>query len=393
MTLTLVDTGSHVAGLAAQAARAEVVAAYPITPQTAIVELIAELVSSAKMKSQYICVESEHSAMAASIGASAVGARTFTATSSHGLAYMHEMLHWASGARLPIVMAVVNRTIGPPWNILPDLSDSISQRDTGWLQFYCASHQEIFDTIIQAYKICENSNVLLPAMVCFEGFILSHTSMPFAIPDQEKLDSFLPRYKPGWKLDVENPMAHGTLSSSDYFTELRYLIQEAMENARQLIPAVDKEYAEKFGLPYHGGLLEEVSCDDAEILVVSMGTIGSEARVAIEKLRDNGYRAGSVRIRSFRPFPIEQIKKTCERADAIAIIDRAISFGMEGQLSTEIQRALYDVKDRPLVLNFIAGIGGRDVTAKDIEEMATHTLKCAKEGKIDQKLTWYGLRT
>jgi len=393
MTLTIVDSGSHVAGLAAQAARAEVVAAYPITPQTAIVELIAELVSSGKMRSEYICVESEHSAMAASVGASACGARTFTATSSHGLAYMHEMLHWASGARLPIVMAVVNRTIGPPWNILPDLSDSISQRDTGWLQFYCASHQEILDTIIQAYKICESSKVLLPAMVCFEGFILSHTSMPFTIPDQEKLDSFLPRFKPGWKLDVDNPMAHGTLSSSDYFMELRYLIQEAMDNARELIPAVDKEYAETFKLPYHGGLLEETFCDNAEILVISMGTIGSEARVAIEKLRNKGYRAGSVRIRSFRPFPIEEIKKVCERADAIAVIDRAISFGMEGQLSTEIQRALYDVKDRPLVLNFIAGIGGRDVTAKDIEEMATHTAKCARDGKIDQKLTWHGLRT
>lgn len=392
MTRSLVETGNHVAGLAAEAARAEVVAAYPITPQTAIVELIAEFVSSGRMKSQYICVESEHSAMAASVGASASGARTFTATSSHGLAYMHEMLHWASGARLPIVMAVVNRTLGPPWNILPDLSDSISQRDTGWLQFYCATHQEIFDTIIQAYKICENSKVLLPAMVCFEGFILSHTSMPFMIPDQEKVDSFLPRFKPGWKLDVDKPMSHGTLASSDYFMELRYMIQEAMDNARELIPIVDKEYSERFGLPYHGGLLEEVACSDAETLVISMGTIGSEAKLAIEKLREKGHKVGLVRVRAFRPFPIEEIRKICGRTDAIAVIDRAISYGAEGQLFTEVQSALYDVEERPPVLNFIAGIGGRDVTEKDIEMMALHAAKYAKEGRFDQRLDWYGLK-
>jgi len=389
---TIVESGNHVAGFAAQAAKAEVVAAYPITPQTAIVEIIAELVDSGRMKSQYVCVESEHSAMAASIGASASGARTFTATSSHGLAYMHEMLHWASAARLPIVMAVVNRTIGPPWNILPDLSDSLSQRDTGWLQFYCASHQEIFDTIIQAYKICENSKVLLPAMICFEGFILSHTSMPFTIPDQEDLDSFLPHYEPGWKLDVNNPMSHGTLASSDYYMELRYLIQEAMDNARELIPIVGREYAERFGLPYHGGLLEEFACHDAETVVVSMGTIGSEAKVAVEKLRDEGYKVGLTRIRTFRPFPIEEVKRTCGRADAVAVIDRAISFGVEGQLFTEVQSALYDLEERPLALNFIAGIGGRDVTEKDVKMMAMHAVKCAEEGRVDQRLTWYGLK-
>jgi pyruvate/2-oxoacid:ferredoxin oxidoreductase alpha subunit len=389
---SLVETGSHVASLAAKAAKAQVVAAYPITPQTAIVELIAEFANSGQMKSQYICVESEHSAMAASIGASASGARTFTATSSHGLAYMHEMLHWASNARSPIVMAVVNRTMGPPWNILADLSDSISQRDTGWIQFYCSTHQEIFDTIIQAYKICENSKVFLPAMVCFEGFILSHTSMPFTIPDQEDIDSFLPSFKPGWKLDVDKPMSHGTIASSDYFMELRYLVQEAMDNARELIPIVDREYSERFGLPYHGGLLEEVACDDSETLIISMGTIGSEAKVAVQKLRDKGHKVGLIRIRSFRPFPIEEVRKACRGVDAVAVIDRAISYGGEGQLFTEMQSALYDVEDRPLALNFIAGIGGRDVTEKDIEAMALHAAKCAREGRVDHRIDWYGLK-
>jgi len=392
LTRTLLDTGNHVAGFGAQAARAEVVAAYPITPQTGIVEIIAELANSGRMRAEYVCVESEHSAMAASIGASASGVRTFTATSSHGLAYMHEMLHWASAARLPIVMAVVNRAIGPPWNILPDLNDSLSQRDTGWLQFYCASHQEIFDTIIQAYKICENSKVLLPAMVCFEGFILSHTNMPFTIPDQEDLDSFLPRYKPGWKLDVNNPMSHSTLSSSDYYMELRYLIQEAMGNAKESIPAVDKEYADKFGLPYHGGLLEEVACDDAETVIVTMGTIGSEAKLAVRKLRDKGHRVGLARIRTFRPFPIEEVREICGRAAAMAVIDRAISFGMEGQLFTEVQSALCDLKKKPLAMDFVAGIGGRDVTEADVEAMVMHAKKCAEAGQVDQRVTWYGLR-
>lgn len=392
MIRTLVESGNHVAGVAAQAVKAQVVAAYPITPQTAIVEIIAELVDSGRMKSEYVCVESEHSAMAASIGASASGARTFTATSSHGLAYMHEMLHWASAARLPIVMAVVNRAMGPPWNILPDLNDSLSQRDTGWLQFYCGSHQEIFDTIIQAYKICENSRVLLPAMICLEGFVLSHTSMPFSIPDQEELDSFLPHYKPGWKLDVDNPTSHGTLASSDYYMELRYLIQEAMDNARELIPIVGREYAERFRLPYHGGLLEEVACDDAEALVATMGSTGSEAKVAVQKMRDEGYKVGLARIRAFRPFPIEEVRRVCGKADAVAVIDRAISSGIGGQLFTEVQSVLCDLEERPLTMNFIAGIGGRDITEKDIETMMMHALKCAKRGRVDQRLTWYGLK-
>ncbi len=392
MARSLVETGSHVASLAAKAARAQVVAAYPITPQTAIVEMIAELVNSGQMKTQYICVESEHSAMAASIGASASGARTFTATSSHGLAYMHEMLHWASYARSPIVMAVVNRTLGPPWNIETDLSDSVSQRDTGWLQFYCSTHQEIFDTIMQAYKICENSKVLLPAMVCFEGFILSHTSMPFTIPDQEEIDSFLQSYEPRWKLDIDKPMSHGTIASSDYFMELRYLVQEAMNNARELIPIVDKDYSETFGLPYHGGLLEEVACTDAETLIISMGTIGSEAKVAVQRLREKGHKVGLIRIRSFRPFPIEEVERICGRVDAIAVVDRAISYGSEGQLFTEVQSALYGAKERPLVLDFIAGIGGRDVTEKDIEDMALHAAKCSQEGRVDHRIDWYGLK-
>jgi len=392
MLNTIVETGNHVAGLAALVARAQVVAAYPITPQTQIVEKIAELVDSGKMNAEYICVESEHSAMSACIGASTVGARTYTATSAHGLAYMHEMLHWASAARLPIVMAVVNRAMGPPWTIWTDHGDSLPQRDTGWIQIYCASNQEIFDSIIQAYRVCEDQRVLMPAMICLEGFILSHTSMPIKIPDQKEIDDFLPPFKPGWILDVENPISHGNIVSPEYYMELRYYMHEALENAKQLIPKVAREYSEKFGLPEYGGLIEEYMCDDAEVILLSMGTVGSEAKLAVKKLRDEGYRVGSARIRVFRPFPREAVREMVARAKALAIIDRDISFGMEGILFTEIRSTLCDLPKRPLTKNFIAGLGGRDVTQGDIEEIAKKTFRILETGVGVEGIEWVNIR-
>jgi len=392
MLKTIVETGNHVAGLAALVARAQVVAAYPITPQTQIVEKIAELVDLGKMNAEYICVESEHSAMSACIGASTVGARTFTATSSHGLAYMHEMLHWASAARLPIVMAVVNRAMGPPWNIWTDHGDSLPQRDTGWIQIYCASNQEIFDSIIQAYRVCEDQRVLMPAMICLEGFILSHTNMPIRIPDQKEIDDFLPPLEPGWVLSVEKPVTHGNMLSPEYYMELRYFMHEALQNAKQLIPQVAREYSEKFGLPEYSGLIEQYMCNDAEVIIVSMGTIGSEANLAVEKLRDEGYRVGSARIRVFRPFPHEAVKEIATRAKALAVIDRDISFGMEGILFTEIRSALFDLPKRPLAKNFIAGLGGRDVTQNDIEEIAKKIFRILKTGTGVEGIEWVNMR-
>ena len=392
MLKTIVETGNHVAGLAALAARAQVVAAYPITPQTQIVEKIAELVDSGKMNAEYICVESEHSAMSACIGASTVGARTFTATSAHGLAYMHEMLHWASAARLPIVMAVVNRAMGPPWNIWTDHGDSLPQRDTGWVQIYCASNQEIFDSIIQAYRVCEDQRVLMPAMICLEGFILSHTSMPTKIPDQKEIDDFLPPFEPGWKLDVENPVSHGNMLSPEYYMELRYFMHGALQAAKELIPKVAREYSKKLGLQDYGGLIEEYMCDDAEVILFSMGTIGSEAKLAVNRLRDSGYRVGSARIRVFRPFPQEAVREIGARAKALAIIDRDISFGIEGILFTEIKSTLFDLPKRPLMKNFIAGLGGRDVTQGDIEDVARKTFQILETGAGLEGIEWVNLR-
>jgi 2-oxoisovalerate ferredoxin oxidoreductase alpha subunit len=387
----IVDTANHIAGYAAKAARVKVVAAYPITPQTTVVEKIADFVESGQMDAEYIRVESEHSAMVACIGAAAAGVRTFTATSSHGLALMHEALHWASGSRLPIVMAVVNRAMGAPWSIWPDFSDSLSQRDTGWMQFYCADNQEVFDTIIQAYKLCENEQVFLPAMICLEGFILSHTTAPANIPNQEEVDAFLPAYKSGWMLDVDRPYSHANLVSPEYYMEFRYMIQEAMENAKQLIPKVDKEYGKQFGREY-GGMIEKYKCDGADLVMLTMGTMGSEARLTVDKLRNEGYKVGSARVRVYRPYPVEEILKLAKNVQMISTIDRHISFGMEGFLGSETKAALFNQKDRPMIASFIAGLGGRDVTADSIEKMAQKSLKSMREGKLEKTTEWFDLK-
>jgi 2-oxoisovalerate ferredoxin oxidoreductase alpha subunit len=391
MEQTIIDTANHIAGYAARAARVKVVAAYPITPQTTIIEKIAEFVGNGKMDAEYIRVESEHSAMVACIGAAATGIRTFTATSSHGLALMHEALHWTSGSRLPIVMAVVNRAMGAPWSIWPDLADSLSQRDTGWIQFYCADSQEVFDTIIQAYKLCENEKVFLPAMVCLEGFILSHTYSPVRIPDQGKIDTYLPSYRSGWSLDVDHPCSHGNLVSPEWYMEFRYMIQEAMDNAKGLIPQIDEEYGRTFGSRY-GGLVEKYKCEDADLILLTMGTIGSEAKLAVDKLRGEGQRIGSARIRVFRPFPREEIFKLAEKSRMLATIDRHISFGMEGFLASETKASLYNMKDKPLLAGFIAGLGGRDVTTLTIQKIAKKTLKCMENGKVQNETEWVDLR-
>jgi len=391
MVQTIIDTANHLAGYAAKAARVKVIAAYPITPQTTIVEKIADFVENGQMDAEYIRVESEHSAMVACIGAAATGVRTFTATSAQGLALMHEALHWASGSRLPIVMAVVNRAMGAPWSIWPDLSDSLSQRDTGWIQFYCADNQEVFDTIIQAYKLCEDEKVFLPAMVCLEGFILSHTYAPAKIPDQEKIDAFLPEYKAGWVLDINRPYSHANLVSPEWYMEFRYMIQEAMENAKRLIPQIDKEYGKLFGTEY-GGLVEKYMCEDADLVMVTMGTMGSDAKLAVDKLRKEGHKVGAARVRVYRPFPTEEIAKLAEHTQMLATVDRHISFGMEGFLASETKASLFNRKDRPLVAGFIAGLGGRDVTSETIERMAKKAMKSISVGSVKKETEWVDLR-
>jgi 2-oxoisovalerate ferredoxin oxidoreductase alpha subunit len=391
MAHTVIDTANHIVAYATKAARVQVIAAYPITPQTSIVERIAELVESRELNAEYIRVESEHSAMAACIGAAAAGVRTFTATSAHGLVLMHEALHWASGSRLPIVMPVVNRTLGPGWNIWADCTDSLSQRDTGWIQFYCADNQEVFDTTIQAYKLCEDERVLLPVMVCLEAFILSHTYMPVKIPAQEKIDEFLPPYKPKWFLDVNNPFSLANIVSPEYYMEFRYMLQEAMENAKQLIPEIDKEYGKLSGFE-HGGLVEKYKCEDADLILLTMGTMGTEAKIAVDRLRNEGLKVGVARVRVFRPFPKEEIRELAENTQMLAVIDRGISFGMEGFLAEETKASLYDQKNQPLIAGFIAGLGGRDVTFKTIGKIAKKSLEWMRAGKVEKETVWVDLK-
>jgi pyruvate/2-oxoacid:ferredoxin oxidoreductase alpha subunit len=379
----MMDTGNRIAAKAAVMAKPEVVAAYPITPQTTLVEAIAEYVARGEYKGEYICVESEHSAMCACIGASAAGSRTFTATSSHGLLLMHEMLHWAALARLPVVMCNINRVIGPGWNIWVDENDSISQRDTGWIQFYCSSNQEIFDTVIQAFKLAEHEKVVLPVMVNLNAFILSHTSMPAEIPEQHVVDEYLEKYVPKWKLDIENPTTFGNIIGPAHYYKVRRAMQDAQLNAKKLIPQIANDWKKLSGY-FHGDLLEYYKCDGAEHILLSMGAIGAESKIAIDELQKAGQKIGLARVRVIRPFPTEEIIKLGKQADLV-VIDRNISVGLEGVLFNEVKAALYGESDAKAT-GFIAGLGGKDVTYKDIETMCRKSMK----GKAKEQ-EWYGM--
>jgi len=354
-------TGNETAAYAAMNSKARVVAAYPITPVTPVVETISKLVEEGRMHAKFIRVESEHSAMAACIGASAAGSRAFTATSSHGLAYMHEMLHWATNARTPIVMAVANRAIGPGWNIWADLGDALSQRDTGWIQFYCSNNQEIYDTIAMAYKLAEDRKVLLPAMVCYDGFVLSHTSMPVELTE---FDDFLSEYEPVWKLDAENPFTHGNILPPEDFAELRHNIQRSHDRALKLMKKIEEEFFELYGrrTPL---ILEEYKMEDAEKVIVTMGAIGSEAKVAVDSLREKKVKAGLVRLKSFRPFPEKELRNLLEDKK-VYVFDRAISPGSGGPLYNELKSALAFSPVKRIIPK-IVGIGGIDVTKRTFE--------------------------
>ncbi len=377
--------GTHSASYAVELARVKVISAFPITPQTSIVEKLSEMCDRGELDAQFIKVESEHSAMAAVIGSEATGARSFTATSSQGLALMHEVLHWAAGARLPIVMANVNRALGPPWNIWADQTDSLAQRETGWIQFYCESNQEVLDTILMAYKLGEK--VMLPVMVNMDAFFLSHTSEPVAIPKQELVDQFLPPYNPELKLDTDHPHAFGGLAMPNQYMELRYNIQKSMEEADRLIPEISREYARLMGRD-HGAQIEEYRTDGADYLLFTSGTIAGTTRLVIDEYREKGIKIGMVKIRTFRPFPSRELREATRRCKKVGVIDRNISFGQSGIFFSETKAALYNSDHHPLMNGYIAGLGGRDVTPTNIREIADHLIN-SKEG---QDLIWIGVK-
>jgi len=384
-------TGNHAVAYAAKLARVQVVPAYPITPQTTIVEYIADFVERGEMDARYIRVESEHSAMAAAIGAAAVGARAFTATASQGLLLMHEVLHWAAGSRLPIGMAVVNRAVGPPWSIHVDHQDAISQRDTGWIIVFVSSNQEALDTVLTMYKVAESPDVLLPFMVCLDGFVLSHTYAPVNIPDQGEVDEFLPPYDPPhWRIEPGSPMAYGNLVMPDReYMEMRWSIHEGMKNALRRMEEASREFEERFGR-YHGGPVWTYRLEDAETVIVTMGTLASEAEVAVDELRGSGEAVGLVKIRSFRPFPSEILSELLGGRELVVVIDRNISFGLGGALASDLRASLYHLRERPEVVGFVTGLGGRDVTHRDIAEIVR--LARERAGSVDRISYWYKLR-
>lgn len=376
-----VISGNQAVSYAVRLAGPQVIAAYPITPQSSIVETLAAFCASGELKAKFINVESEHSAMAACIAASVSGARTFTATSSQGLALMHEMLHYASGLRLPIVMANVNRALASPFNLKADLSDSLSQRDTGWIQLYCESAQEVFDTILQAFRIAEE--VLLPVMVNLEGFILSHTYEVVDIADPEEVDRFLPPPPARECLDVDRPSMFG--ATTDYYIYFRYKMHEAMERAKAVAPRVEEEFRTIFGRGYD--LVRSYRCEDAEVILVTAGTIASSCRVVADRCRERGQRVGVLGLRLFRPFPRDLIVSPLANGARVAIVDRDFSPGLGGILAQEIRSALHGARCIPPVYEFIAGLGGKDVTDEDIEEIIERTYKTRTPGES----TWIGL--
>jgi pyruvate/2-oxoacid:ferredoxin oxidoreductase alpha subunit len=373
--------GNHAAAVGVKLARTEVVSAYPITPQTQVIEMLNDLDEKGEFEGRFIKVESEHSAMAACLGAATAGARSFTATSSQGLAYMHEMLHWVAGARLPIVMCDVNRALGAPWILWTDQTDSLSQRDTGWMQFYCSTNQEILDSVLMAYRVAEE--VLLPAMVVYDGFTLSHTYEPVDVPDQEKVDEFLPRRKNEYALRTDVPEAFSALPSPKEFYRLRARMDYDMERGLKAFEAAGKRFEEVFGRRYR--LIEPYRCDDADTILVVSGAPASTARFAVDELRKQGKKAGLLKMRAFRPFPAEALRKFARPGTRFAVVDRNYSQGHHGIFCEEIKSALYPMKNRPEVYGFIAGLGGGDITPELLSEIWTE----ADAGKADsEKANW-----
>ena len=399
MAQTFILTGNQTAALAAKLCRVQVVAAYPITPQSRIPEVLSEYVERGELQAEFVRVESEHSAMGVCISASLVGARVFTATASNGLAYMHEQLHWAAGARVPIVMPVTNRGLGAPWTILNDMQDTISQRDTGWMQFYCMTNQEIIDQIILAYKVAEE--LMVPIMVCFDGFRLSHTMMPVTIPSQEEVDAFLPPYRLPYRLNPEVPVNINPVVMTDSlpgpdgvlcpsYMGFRRRLQETFEAAPETIAAAGKNFQEVFGRSYEDPLYR-YRADDARFLFVAMGSLASEASEAADILRDQGTPVGVIGSRLFRPFPSQVLAQAVAQAEGLIVLEKAISYGYEGALATELKGALFSHNgQRPLVYDYILGLGGKDVSPSDLVEAAEDTRLGVEQGKRQEYPRWIG---
>jgi pyruvate ferredoxin oxidoreductase alpha subunit len=403
----LAMNGDEAVAYAVKQSDVDVVAAYPVTPQTIIVERFSEYVANGEVDTEFVCVESEHSAMSACVTASATGARVFTATAAPGLALMNEILYVASGCRTPVVMAVVNRALSAPINIHCDHSDSMVERDSSWIQIYAENSQEAYDSLIQAFKIAENSKVMLPIMVGLDGFTLSHTLENVKVLPDEAVKKFVgirkcppitthKRSNVPFKLDPENPenlMSMGPLALPDYYFELKRQQEEAMRVALKNIPQVHEEYAQISGRRYGDGLLDRYNLGDAEIAIVCLGSTAGTVKTVVDELRAKGVKAGLLRIRTFRPLPVEEIVKALKTVKAVAVMDRSMSFGGHGgAVFHEIRHVLYDTPTRPYVVNYIYGLGGRDTSPNHIHKIYQDLQKILQTQRIEPTVRYAGLR-
>jgi pyruvate ferredoxin oxidoreductase alpha subunit len=367
---------------AVKLASADVVSAYPITPQTHIVERLAQMVADGELDANYMPVESEHSAMSGCLGASAVGARTFTATAGQGLELMHEVLYIASSMRLPIVMAVCNRALSAPLSIWGDHSDVMAVRDTGWIQIFAENAQQALDLTLCAFRIAEDPAVLFPVMVHIDGFHLSHVIEPVLLPEPEEVNKFLPKYHYPYALNPDRPLAMGDFGTPDLYTETKKSQDVALRNSIKVILQAWREFGELLGRDYSP--VEVHNIDDADVLLLTMGSFSEVAMVAIDRLREAGEKVGLVRLRLWRPFPFQEFRRVVAQAKLLIVLDRAISFGGPGPVCSEIQAALYPLEKRPKIASFIGGLGGRDISVEGFENMIHRAVEKAKQEKLEE---------
>ena len=396
--------GDEAAAFAAKQSDVDIVAAYPITPQTIIVEKFSEYVANGEVETEFVCTESEHSALTACLAASVTGARTFTASASAGLALMHEMLFVTSGCRAPVVMAIANRALSAPLNIHGDHSDTMAQRDSGWIQIYVESAQEVYDSIIQAFKIAENPEVLLPVIVGLDGFTLSHSLENVqALPDDIVKKFVGTRQLPlvtthegknaPFRLDPEKPMTMGPVAFPNYYFEFKRQQEEAMRNALKIIQQVNEEYAQITGRTYGNGLLDSYRLEDAEIAIACLGSTAGTVKNVVDELREEGVKAGLLRIRTFRPLPVEGIVEALRKVKVVAIMDKSMSFGGNGgPVFQEVRHVLYDLPTHPCVVNYIYGLGGRDTSPSQMRKIYEDLQGILQTKHVETPINYVGLR-
>lgn len=395
--MNVIESGNVAAAMGVQLARAQVIAAYPITPQTPLTEKLSEMIEAGELQAEYVAVESEHSALSVCIGAASAGVRTFTATSANGLLYMSEQVHWAAGARLPLVMCTVNRGVGAPWTIWNDHQDSISQRDAGWIQLYVNDHQEIIDTVIKAFRLAEA--VSIPVMVCYDGYYLSHTFMPFEIPPADKVDAFLPPYYYKHALDPAKPESLNTVTMPESrpdsdgiirpgYMDIRYNLHQELRNALSTLDEIDRDFARIFG---RGGntIVTCYQCEDADYVALAMGSLANRLKDVVDSLRQEGLKIGVLCLHLYRPFPDQVVINALKNARGVIVFEKAISYGNQGALFGDVKSALYPGEKQPFVCNYILGLGGRQIKTGDLYQALKES--CTARTTRDDTPRWIGL--